>query len=337
MSISTKQQQDTKHIVDRIIKDAAEKRGHEVAMQENLMNEMGNPEAGKYHRTPLDQIEDVIRQEVHTTTHGKSDQINVAHHINQHNGALGTKPLVAKVWDVWRFKTDGTNYRSPSIPEALQLGNANYWTLDMSLCMFVKDVTSGAFTLHETCYHTDHGNCHTHDLSNALCSFLEELGEFICSFPLTPNHYNFAAAMREPSDTFPGLMWALQNFKSSQLQVARLCGGPPLTERVGSPTHNGPFIDFNCPPLITKPSKGGRPVQMIITHEIETDFWKKGILGTTNSQTLLITVYYYISKVFGVRSKKDHQDLKMAQFTKGEDKQGIIKCLIIRALQVVAF
>ena len=57
-----------------------------------------------------------------------------------------------------------------------------------------------------------------------------------------------------------------------------------------------------------------------ITPKMEDMLWSLGQLGTKSSQSLLNTVYYYNSKLFGLRATNEHRVLECEQFKLSEDK-----------------
>ena len=59
-----------------------------------------------------------------------------------------------------------------------------------------------------------------------------------------------------------------------------------------------------------------------ITPDEEALLWSSEQFGTHNAQALVNTVYFYNSKVFGLRSYDEHRNLKRAQFTKKVDELG---------------
>ena len=56
-----------------------------------------------------------------------------------------------------------------------------------------------------------------------------------------------------------------------------------------------------------------------ITIEDEDNMWAKGIFGCSSSESLLHTVFFYASKIFGLRGCDEHHDLKAEQFDIGAD------------------
>ena len=423
-----RQRENAKEFLDEVIKN-------EIEMEVEKCGKMAQ-----------DYIEDVIRQEIMKATSGKPAGKHVKDPGDKHDKQEGVsvnpgairksgdrriRPSVAEIWDMWKYQSANTrsipeaNTRSipeantRSIPEAFQLGNTSYWELDACLSWFVQDVTSGMFSLPEPCYHSDHGNCRNHGVANALWSFLEELRNFIAQSPISQHYHDFLSPLRQPTNAYPRLVWALEKFnnmslmlKSRQMQIARQGGLMPqmvqgkqgglmpqvvqgkqepvgsvmadkhakkkvskkskgsesldmpgltallhgqgqqnvdatdqglksatptpglrslLKEQaqqtwpehmVGPQMYKDPLNGFYAALPAGKPSADSRSSELVMSPEIETDLWKKGILGTTDSQTLLLTVYFYVSKVFGVRTKNDHRDLKLTQFTMGQDNQG---------------
>ncbi|XP_074641138.1 uncharacterized protein KIAA1958 homolog [Tubulanus polymorphus] len=59
-----------------------------------------------------------------------------------------------------------------------------------------------------------------------------------------------------------------------------------------------------------------------ITQEQERVLWEKGLLGISSSLALSRTVYFYACKVFGLRSRGEHLNLDVEQFSFGEDDGG---------------
>ena len=59
-----------------------------------------------------------------------------------------------------------------------------------------------------------------------------------------------------------------------------------------------------------------------VTQDMETVFWEKGIFGTSTSEGLLNTVYYYNCKLFGLRAGDEHRNLDAEQYKFGSDEQG---------------
>ncbi len=71
-----------------------------------------------------------------------------------------------------------------------------------------------------------------------------------------------------------------------------------------------------------------------ITSDDEFLLWQSGQFGTYSSQALLNTVYYYNSKVFGLRSFDEHRNLRCAQFNKKVDKKSTLAVSGIKTMKV---
>ncbi|XP_062517096.1 zinc finger MYM-type protein 2-like [Corticium candelabrum] len=44
----------------------------------------------------------------------------------------------------------------------------------------------------------------------------------------------------------------------------------------------------------------------VVTADMETSFWEKGVFGSSSAQTLLDTLFFYSCKLFGMRSGDEH-------------------------------
>lgn len=53
--------------------------------------------------------------------------------------------------------------------------------------------------------------------------------------------------------------------------------------------------------------KSKKPEREQITYEEEEILWRKGVLGSSTSEVLLHTVYYYNGKLFGIRAKEHRE------------------------------
>ena len=59
-----------------------------------------------------------------------------------------------------------------------------------------------------------------------------------------------------------------------------------------------------------------------ITQEDEEKLWNLGVFGVSDPQTLQYTVFFYACKLFGLRGRDEHRDLKCSQFEIDQDKKG---------------
>ena len=59
-----------------------------------------------------------------------------------------------------------------------------------------------------------------------------------------------------------------------------------------------------------------------ICEETEDILWEKGLLGNATSKAMLNTVFYYNSKLFGLRGVDEHRNLSVEQFELGSDQNG---------------
>ena len=59
-----------------------------------------------------------------------------------------------------------------------------------------------------------------------------------------------------------------------------------------------------------------------ITQQDEETLWDCGELGTSSSQSLLNTVFYYNCKIFGLRGMDEHRKLECDQFSLDSDSEG---------------
>ena len=50
--------------------------------------------------------------------------------------------------------------------------------------------------------------------------------------------------------------------------------------------------------------------------------WQHGILGNSSSEILQYTLYFYNCKLFGLRGREEHHDLKVNDFALGHDSEG---------------
>ncbi|XP_063415439.1 uncharacterized protein LOC134697228 [Mytilus trossulus] len=59
-----------------------------------------------------------------------------------------------------------------------------------------------------------------------------------------------------------------------------------------------------------------------ISKETEKHLWDKGLLGKTTAKSLTNTMFYYNSKLFGLRGVDEHKHLNTDQFDLGVDQRG---------------
>ena len=59
-----------------------------------------------------------------------------------------------------------------------------------------------------------------------------------------------------------------------------------------------------------------------ITVDQETVLWEKGKFGIHSSESLITALYYYNSKLFGLRSRDEHRNLEIKDFQMGQDFTG---------------
>ena len=57
----------------------------------------------------------------------------------------------------------------------------------------------------------------------------------------------------------------------------------------------------------------------IITKDEENLLWSRGIMGLHSPLSLIRTVFYYVGKVFCLRGREEHRNLKFSQFERKED------------------
>lgn len=59
-----------------------------------------------------------------------------------------------------------------------------------------------------------------------------------------------------------------------------------------------------------------------ISEESENMLWNKGLLGDSSSNSILNTVFFYNSKLFGLRRVDEHRELCVNQISIGTDQTG---------------
>ncbi|CAG2223082.1 unnamed protein product [Mytilus edulis] len=59
-----------------------------------------------------------------------------------------------------------------------------------------------------------------------------------------------------------------------------------------------------------------------ISEETESTLWEKGLLGSTSSKAIMNTMFFYNSKLFGLRGVDEHRNLSVDQFELGKDQTG---------------
>ena len=59
-----------------------------------------------------------------------------------------------------------------------------------------------------------------------------------------------------------------------------------------------------------------------ISEETEQQLWDKGFLGKDTAKSLSNTMFYYNSKLFGLRGVDEHRNLTTDQFFLGSDQSG---------------
>jgi hypothetical protein len=59
-----------------------------------------------------------------------------------------------------------------------------------------------------------------------------------------------------------------------------------------------------------------------IGEESENMLWNKGLLGDSSSNSILNTVFFYNSKLFGLRRVDEHRELCVNQISIGTDQTG---------------
>ncbi|CAG2222207.1 unnamed protein product [Mytilus edulis] len=59
-----------------------------------------------------------------------------------------------------------------------------------------------------------------------------------------------------------------------------------------------------------------------ISKETEKHLWDKGLLGKTTAKSMTNTMFYYNSKLFGLRGVDEHKHLNTDQFDLGVDQRG---------------
>lgn len=59
-----------------------------------------------------------------------------------------------------------------------------------------------------------------------------------------------------------------------------------------------------------------------VTEKDEEMLWDTGVFGSTDSQRLQYTVFYYSCKLFGLRGRDEHRNMQCEQFQIGEDSNG---------------
>lgn len=60
----------------------------------------------------------------------------------------------------------------------------------------------------------------------------------------------------------------------------------------------------------------------VISQETENILWEKGLLGNGSSKAILNTMFFYNSKLFGLRGVDEHRNLSVDQFELGVDQNG---------------
>ena len=70
-----------------------------------------------------------------------------------------------------------------------------------------------------------------------------------------------------------------------------------------------------------------------ISQETENILWEKGLLGNGSSKAILNTMFFYNSKLFGLRGVDEHRNLSVDQFELGlgVDQNGCYLLFIGRA------
>ena len=59
-----------------------------------------------------------------------------------------------------------------------------------------------------------------------------------------------------------------------------------------------------------------------ISQETENILWEKGLLRNGSSKAILNTMFFYNSKLFGLRGVDEHRNLSVEQFELGVDQNG---------------
>ena len=59
-----------------------------------------------------------------------------------------------------------------------------------------------------------------------------------------------------------------------------------------------------------------------ISREDEAKLWDTNVFGRDNAEQLQQTVFFYGSKLFGLRGCDEHHDLQCEQFEIGDDSKG---------------
>ena len=59
-----------------------------------------------------------------------------------------------------------------------------------------------------------------------------------------------------------------------------------------------------------------------LSRETEEILWQKGLLGNSSAKAMLNTVFFYNSKLFGLRGVDEHRNLSVEQFEIGTDQNG---------------
>jgi len=60
----------------------------------------------------------------------------------------------------------------------------------------------------------------------------------------------------------------------------------------------------------------------VVSEKDEKELWSKGVFGDRTAATLQHTVFFYNSKLFGIRSSAEHKKLDCSQFTIGTNESG---------------
>ena len=59
-----------------------------------------------------------------------------------------------------------------------------------------------------------------------------------------------------------------------------------------------------------------------VNQQTEDILWEKGLLGNSSSKAILNTIFFYNSKLFGLRGVAEHRNLSVDQFEIGKDQHG---------------
>eukprot|EP00118_Oscarella_pearsei_P017107 m.168548 g.168548 ORF g.168548 m.168548 type:complete len:283 (+) comp38959_c0_seq4:5169-6017(+) len=74
---------------------------------------------------------------------------------------------------------------------------------------------------------------------------------------------------------------------------------------------------------LTAEGHSKKPIQAEpVTKEMEQNLWDQRVFGCHSSQALLYTVFFYVSKCFGLRAVDEHRSLTAESFEFGEDEEG---------------